>query len=123
MSNVREFREVSFMPPVPGRFCSSLLKMICVVQALWCALPSWRRLAMLLWIISLLDEKAATIVSGLSWSGEADACAAHRLQFDMSLALLAVGTSEWSREGRPFTIRSVAGNRLTEEVVGVALRS
>lgn len=70
---------------------------------------------MLLWIIGLLDEKAATIVPGLSWFGEADACDMHRsLSGDISVAFLAVGTSERSCEGRPFPVRSVAGNRLIE---------
>ena len=77
--------------------------MTCVVRTLWCTLPSRRRLLMLLWIIGPLDEKAATTVLGLSWFGEADVCDVLRsLSGDISVALLAVGTSERSCEGRPF---------------------
>ena len=77
--------------------------MACVVRTLWCTLRTRRTLLMLLWIIGLLDEKAATIVPGLSWFGEADVCDVLRsLSGDISVALLAVGTSERSCEGRPF---------------------
>jgi hypothetical protein len=56
----------------------------------------------LLRIISLLVEKAATIMPGLSWSGEADVFDVPLLSGDISVALLAIGASERSCEGRPF---------------------
>jgi hypothetical protein len=57
-----------------------------------------------LWMIRLLDEKATTIVSGSSRTGEADVFGVHRwLRADISSALLAVGMSERSSEGRPFS--------------------
>lgn len=58
-----------------------------------------------LWAIRLLEEKAVTGASDWSWSDEADACDVHRsLSGDISVALLAVGTSERSCEGRPFAL-------------------
>jgi len=74
-----------------------------VVRTLWCALLLWRTLLKPLWAIRLLEEKAVTSGSDWSWSDEADVCDVHlSLSGDISVALLAVGTSERSCEGRPF---------------------
>jgi hypothetical protein len=103
---------VPFISSVCERFLSALLRAISVACTLWCTLLTRRILPVLLWITALLDEKAAAAVSGPSWSGGTVACDVHRsLYGDISMALLAVGTSERSSEGRPLPLRSVAGNR------------
>ena len=73
-----------------------------VALSRWCALPARRILAILLWITRLPDGKVATLVLGCPAPVKpTPATCTDRYAVTYRWALLAVGTSERSCEGRP----------------------
>jgi len=120
---MQKFPEMLIAPLVRGRSCSVLLQIIRVVSALWYAPPFWRRLALLLRIISPPSKRAVTTASRCSWSGETGVCGVPRSLCNISLALLAVGVYPSGPVGSPRD-RSIRGwQPATEMVIGAALCS